>query len=199
MEYPALLVCRWSKEVSSTTALEPEAALNRDGVRRLEPARLPDHLDRLFRSALALSGSPHDAEDLVQETYARVLGKPRMLHHEDDGAYLLRALRNVWINQRQSAHARRSIPLEPERLEFVTDPGADPQEQALDARECFAAVAQLSEPLREAIVAVDVMGLSYKEAARALRIRKGTVMSRLHRAREAVERAVAGPAEEVAE
>ena len=167
--------------------------MNRDGVRRLEPTRLPDHLDRLFRSALALSGSPHDAEDLVQETYARVL------RHEDDGAYLLRALRNVWINQRQSAHSRRSVPLEPERLEFVMDPGADPQGQALDARECFAAVAKLSEPLREAIVAVDVMGLSYKEAARALRIRKGTVMSRLYRAREAVERAVAGPDEEVGE
>jgi RNA polymerase sigma-70 factor, ECF subfamily len=174
-------------------------ALNREGVRRLEPARLPDHLDRLFRSALALSGSPHDAEDLVQETYARVLRKPRMLRHEDDGAYLLRALRNVWINWRQSAHARRSVPLEPERLEFVTDPGADPQGQALDARETFAAVAQLSEPLRETIVAVDVMGLSYKEAARALRVRKGTVMSRLHRAREAVEQAVQGPVEEVTE
>jgi RNA polymerase sigma-70 factor (ECF subfamily) len=79
----------------------------------------------------------------------------------------------------------------------VSDPGADPQELALDARECFAAVAELSEPLKEAIVAVDVMGLSYKEAAHALRIRKGTVMSRLHRAREAVERAVMGPTEEV--
>jgi DNA-directed RNA polymerase specialized sigma24 family protein len=44
-----------------------------------------------------------------------------------------------------------------------------------------------------------VMGLSYKEAARALRVRKGTVMSRLHRAREAVERAVQGSVEEVAE
>jgi RNA polymerase sigma-70 factor (ECF subfamily) len=172
--------------------------VDREAVHRLEPARLPDHLDRLFRSALALSGSPDDAEDLVQETYARVLQKPRMLRHEEDGAYLMRALRNVWINWGQSAHARRSVPLEPERLEFVTDPGADPQGQALDARECFAAVAELSEPLREAIVAVDVMGLSYKEAARALRVRKGTVMSRLHRARESVERAVAGPAEEVA-
>jgi RNA polymerase sigma-70 factor (ECF subfamily) len=171
--------------------------VDREAGRRLEPARLPDHLDRLFRSALALSGSPHDAEDLVQETYERVLRKPRMLRHEEDAAYLLRALRNVWINWGQSAHARRSVPLEPERLEYVTDPGADPQDQALDARECFAAVAELSEPLKEAIVAVDVMGLSYKEAAQALRVRKGTVMSRLHRARETVERAVMGQTEEV--
>jgi RNA polymerase sigma-70 factor, ECF subfamily len=126
-----------------------------------------------------------------------VLRRPRMLRHEDDQAYLLRALRNVWINWRSSAHERRSIPADPERLEFVTDPGADPQGPALDARECFAAVAELSEPLREAIVAVDVMGLTYKEAARALRVRRGTVMSRLHRARKAVERAVEGPVEEV--
>jgi RNA polymerase sigma-70 factor (ECF subfamily) len=186
-----------SSEIAVGNPEPLRAGAEPDTTRRLEPARLPDHLDRLFRSALALSGSPHDAEDLVQETYARVLRKPRMLRHEDDQAYLLRALRNVWINWRQSAHSRRSVPLEPERLDFVTDPGADPQEHPLDARECFAAVADLSEPLREAIVAVDVMGLSYKEAASALRVRRGTVMSRLHRARQAVERAVEGPVEEV--
>jgi RNA polymerase sigma-70 factor (ECF subfamily) len=43
---------------------------------------------------------------------------------------------------------------------------------------------QLSEPLRLAVVAVDVIGLSYAEAARSLRTRKGTIMSRLFRARE---------------
>jgi RNA polymerase sigma-70 factor, ECF subfamily len=163
-------------------------------VRELEAARLPDHLDRLFRAALALSGSQHDAEDLVQETYARVLRKPRLLRHEDDAAYLLRALRNTWIGWRSSAHARRSVPLSPDRLEFVADPGADPQGSTLDARQAFAAVAELSPPLRETIVAVDVMGLSYREAARALRVRIGTVMSRLHRARESVETAVEGVA-----
>ena len=155
-------------------------------MRELDVAHLPDHLDRLFRAAYALCGSRHDAEDLVQETYARVLKRPRFLRHEDDGAYLLRALRNTWINLRNSAHARRSVPLEPERLEFVDDPKADPQESTLDARAAFAAVAELSPPLRETIVAVDVMGLSYKEAARALRVRPGTIMSRLHRARDAV-------------
>jgi RNA polymerase sigma-70 factor, ECF subfamily len=155
-------------------------------VRELEAARLPDHLDRMYRAALALCGTRHDADDLVQETYARVLRRPRLLRHEDDGAYLLRALRNTWINSRTSAHARRSVPLDPERLEFVEDPGGDPQASALAAREAFAAVAELSPSLRETIVAVDVMGLSYKEAARALRVRKGTIMSRLHRAREAV-------------
>jgi RNA polymerase sigma-70 factor, ECF subfamily len=165
----------------------------RDGVdatRELDVARLPDHLDRLFRAALALCGSRHDAEDLVQETYARVLRRPRLLRHHDDGAYLLRALRNTWINTRTSAHARRSVPMDPERLEFVEDPGSDPQTSALEAREAFAVVAELSPRLRETIVAVDVMGLSYAEAARALRVRKGTIMSRLHRARAAVAEAL---------
>lgn len=162
------------------------------GARELEVARLPDHLDRLFRAALALSGSQHDAEDLVQETYVRVLRRPRLLRNEDDGAYLMRALRNIWINWRTSASAQRSVPLEPAQLEFVADSPTAPQETAAEAREAFAAVAELSPPLRETIVAVDVMGLSYKEAARALRVRQGTVMSRLHRAREAVAAALEG-------
>jgi RNA polymerase sigma-70 factor (ECF subfamily) len=163
-----------------------ESLRDGDPVRELEVARLPDHLDRMFRAALALCGTRHDAEDLVQETYARVLRRPRLLRREDDGAYLMRALRNTWINSRSSGHARRSIPFEPERLEFVEDPTGDPQGAALDARDAFAAVAQLSPRLRETIVAVDVMGLSYKEAARVLRVRPGTIMSRLHRARDAV-------------
>lgn len=160
--------------------------------RELDVARLPDHLDRMYRAALALSGSRHDADDLVQETYARVLKRPRMLRHTDDAAYLMRALRNTWINMRSSAHARRSVSFEPEKLDFVEHPSSDPQASALEAREAFAAVAELSPKLRETIVAVDVVGLSYAEAARALRVRKGTIMSRLHRARETVAQVLGG-------
>ena len=54
----------------------------------------------------------------------------------------------------------------------MTDRHADPQ-AALDARLAYAAIAELSEPLRNTIVAVDIVGLSYKEAARSLRIRTG--------------------------
>ena len=64
-------------------------------LRRLDPEDLGDHLDRLYRAAWALCGRREDAEDLVQETYARVLARPRWLRREDDFAYLLRALRNV--------------------------------------------------------------------------------------------------------
>ena len=63
--------------------------------RTLDPARLGDHLDRLYRAAWALCGSREDAEDLVQETFARLLARPRWLRNEDDIGYLLRALRNT--------------------------------------------------------------------------------------------------------
>src|SRR5262249_45552030 len=70
-----------------------QRARRREMDRQLDPARLGDHVDRLFRAAWALCGSREDAEDLVQETYARVLARPRLLRHEDDLGYLLRALR----------------------------------------------------------------------------------------------------------
>ena len=98
----------------------------------------------------------------------------------------MRALRNTWISSRTSAHARYSVSVDPELFEFSNADRSDPQGQALEVRAAFAAVSELSPPLRETIVAVDVMGLSYKEAARALRVRQGTIMSRLHRARDAV-------------
>ena len=57
--------------------------------RLLDPETLGDHLDRLFRAAWALCGSREDAEDLVQDTYARVLARPRLLRNDEDLGYLL--------------------------------------------------------------------------------------------------------------
>ena len=74
--------------------------------RTLDPARLGDHLDRLYRAAWALCGSREDAEDLVQETYARLLARPRLLRNEDDLGYLLRALRNTFLNQKRTESRR---------------------------------------------------------------------------------------------
>jgi len=156
--------------------------------RTLDPARLGDHLDRLYRAAWALCGSREDAEDLVQETYARLLARPRLLRHEDDLGYLLRALRNTFLNQKRSENRRlRTGPL-PDQLDLVADPQALLPEAAIEARELYAAIAALPDDFRDVLVAVDITGLSYKEAARALRIREGTVMSRLYRARQKVVR-----------
>ena len=162
--------------------------------RTLDPARLGDHLDRLYRAAWALCGSREDAEDLVQETYARVLAKPRLLRNEDDLGYLMRALRNTFYSRLKTESRRlRPGPL-PEQLDVVADPHARDPEAAVEAGELYAAIAALPDDFRDVLVAVDVTGLSYKEAARALRIHEGTVMSRLYRARQQVVRRVDGGA-----
>jgi len=169
--------------------LRAVAARDRTMERPLDPTRLGSHLDRLYRAAWALCGSREDAEDLVQETYARVLSRPRFLRNEDDLGYLLRALRNTFLNQKRTERRRvRPDPL-PDQLDLVADPNARDPEAAVEAGELYAAVAALPEDFRDVLVAVDVAGLSYKEAAKALGIREGTVMSRLYRARQQVVRA----------
>ena len=163
--------------------------------RVLDPQKLGDHLDRLFRAAWALCGSREEAEDLVQDTYARVLARPRLVRGDDDLWYLLRALRNTFISQRRAA-ARRPRPadVEIEALALPDKSGgaADPQ-AATEAREVYAAIAALPPKYRDAIVAIDVVGMSYVEAARALRVREGTVTSRLSRARDRVAESLSRP------
>ena len=156
--------------------------------RRLDPAKLGDHLDRLYRAAWALAGSREDAEDLVQETYARVLGRPRFLRNEDDLGYLLRVLRNTFLNTKRTETRRpRTAPL-PEGVEFAEQRTSTRPEQALEAKEVYEAVAMLPDEFRDVVAAVDVAGLSYAEAAKALRVPQGTVMSRLYRGRQQVAR-----------
>ncbi|HZI91851.1 MAG TPA: RNA polymerase sigma factor [Thermoleophilaceae bacterium] len=156
--------------------------------RQLDPNSLGDHLDRLYSVALTLCGAREPAEDLVQETYARVLARPRLLRGDDDLAYLVRVLRNTWISQGRSAARRpatRPLPDDPEVL-----PGAaslEPQAR-LEADRVRHAILALPEQLRDVLLVVDVGGLSYRDAGRALRIREATVTGRLHRARKAVMR-----------
>jgi RNA polymerase sigma-70 factor, ECF subfamily len=162
---------------------------------RLDPQRASDHIDRLFRAAWALCGSRQDAEDLVQETYARVLAKPRFLRSDDDLGYLLRTLRNTFLNQKRTQSRRlRTAPL-PDELDVVADPHATDPAVALETGEVYAAVAALAPDYRDVLVAVDVAGLSYKETAQALRIPEGTVMSRLYRARQQIVRRIEGGGE----
>jgi RNA polymerase sigma-70 factor (ECF subfamily) len=161
--------------------------------RILDPGTLGDHIDRLFRSAWALSGSRADAEDLVQETFARVLAKPRRVRNEDDIGYLLRVLRNTFISSRRAA-ARRVAP-EPlaEGFEAADPSRASRPDHAAEAAEVFTAIAELSEPFRDALVAVDVAGLSYAEAAELIGTKEATITSRLFRARAQVARRMESP------
>ncbi len=165
--------------------------------RMLDPSTLGDHIDRLFRAAWALSGSRVEAEDLVQETFARVLAKPRRIRNDDDLGYLLQVLRNTFISSRRAA-ARR---LAPEALDDHFEP-IDPSpatrpEHAAETREVFAAIAGLSEIFRDALVAVDVAGLSYAEAAELLGTKEATITSRVFRARAQVARGMESPPEGV--
>lgn len=114
----------------------------------LDPDAAADHRSRLLAVARSLCGSTHLAEDLTQETYARVLSRPRRLGDGADFPYLDRN-----------------------------------PEAAVIASEVYTAVDRLPEEFRRVVQAVDVLGLSYGQTARTLRIPPGTVMSRLSRAR----------------
>jgi RNA polymerase sigma-70 factor (ECF subfamily) len=154
--------------------------------RPLDPERLGDHIDRLYRAAWALTGSREQAEDLVQETYARVLAKPRLLRGSDELGYLLRVLRNTFVSGLRTRGRRVEEAPMPEGFDAPDTREERRPDRAIEAAEIYAAVADLPQDFREALVAVDVVGLSYREAARALRVREGTVMSRLFRARKRV-------------
>jgi RNA polymerase sigma-70 factor (ECF subfamily) len=154
---------------------------------RLDPQALVRHRDRLSRAARALCGSREEAEDLVQDTIAHVLARPRRLRGEQELAYLLCALRNTFVSTRRTAarHSRATATLD--ELS-VCDPRADARaESALESHELFAAIEQLPDDFRRALVAVDVAGLSYREAADAFGTCEATIATRLHRARERVE------------
>jgi len=149
----------------------------------LETGRLALHLTRLQRTALALcSGRSHDADDLVQEVYVKVLAKPRILTGDDEAGYLLRVLRNTFVSQRRSAARRPATATAPEDLERFESGVPGPQ-RALEARQLYGHIAGLPEHQRDVVVAVDLLGLSYKEAAQSLDVPAGTIMSRLFRAR----------------
>jgi RNA polymerase sigma-70 factor, ECF subfamily len=153
--------------------------------RRLDPDRAVEHLPRLYRAARAWTRSREEAEDLVQETYARIFARARFLRGEDELGYLLRALRNTLVSQRRAESRRPQTAPLIEELDLGVRGSDDPAEAA-ESRQVFAAIRELPEEFRDALVAVDVAGLSYREAAQALGVPEGTVTSRLFRARDRV-------------
>jgi RNA polymerase sigma-70 factor (ECF subfamily) len=145
----------------------------------------------LYRAAWALCGSRHEAEDLVQETFAQVLKRPRLLHSDNNVGYLLRALRNTHITRHRAALRRPlTVPL------VETDSAVDRYAPvaSFDVHELMAAIAATPQPYRDTVVAVDVVGLSYREAARHQRTREATIATRLHRGRQHIARALGEPA-----
>ena len=157
-----------------------------DEGRVLDPRALVAHRAVLYRVALALCRSHHEAEDLVQDTITRVLARPRVMRRGNDLPYLLRALRNTHISGRRFAARRpKTVPMPSVDLLATVDLPA-----TVDARRVIAAIAAVPGVYRDAVVAVDLLGLSYEQAARRLGTRKATLTTRLFRGRAHVVRLV---------
>lgn len=164
----------------------PESKSHSSGARRLDPETLTEHVGRLYRAAYGLCGSREEAEDLVQDTFERVLRRPRFVRRDQDLAYLLRVLRNTWISSSRSPRAV-TVAFEADQAEAIADPRGDQVvARVVEAGAVYEARRGLTLPLREAVVAVDVVGLSYRDAAPALGTKEGTIMSRLYRGRSQI-------------
>jgi RNA polymerase sigma-70 factor (ECF subfamily) len=150
------------------------------------------HLDVLYHVALRLTRNRAEAEEIVQETCLRAFrGFSRFNPGTNCRAWLLTILRNVFLN-RLRAQGREVLQAEMDQLdvsEGVAEPrrgGGNPEEELLQSvlhGDVDRAVQGLPLPFREAIVLVDLEGLSYREAADVLGCPIGTVMSRLSRGR----------------
>jgi RNA polymerase sigma-70 factor (ECF subfamily) len=162
-------------------------------LRLLDPATLGDTIDRLYRAALSYcNGSRDRAEDLVQDTYVRVLSRPRFLRGDDDIGYLLRTLRNTFISDYRRARTRPALaPIDGQ--ERIEDASAQQPQAVMESRLVYEAISALPLNFRDALIAVDVIGLRYREAAVALDIPQATLTSRLFRARKRVADALTTP------
>ena len=121
----------------------------------------------------------------MQETYARVLAKKRVIATEADALpYLLTVLRNTFRSSLRTRSRRpRTAALEDAEA-LLAAPAATGPQAIVEARAVFAAIAALPDDQRD-------VGLSYAEAAESLGVPAGTIMSRLHRGRSRVATAVA--------
>ena len=166
----------------------PRADVAGSGVKLLDPEIISAHLDRLLRTARALCDSRESAEDLVQETVARVISRPRLVRTQNELAYLKQALRNTFVSSRRTAARRPHVVETLETFEAADGRTVAGPEEAVIAAEVLPAIARLPESFRLALVAVDVAGLSYREAALALGAREATLTTRVYRARRRVAR-----------
>jgi RNA polymerase sigma-70 factor, ECF subfamily len=155
------------------------------------------YLDALYRTALRMTRSEADAEDLVQETYIKALRfRDQFTPGTNLKAWLFRILTNTFIN----TYRRRQTQPEFTELDDVDEfslykrmsdlrtssSAGNPETEFLDGlvdSEVKDALTELPEKFRS-VVLLDVEGFSYKEIAEMLDIPIGTVMSRLHRGRK---------------
>lgn len=182
-------------------APQDSVALSADARGRLEQESLT-HIDALYRTALRMTRSPADAEDLVQETYLRAF---RALHQFTEGtnlrAWLFRILTNTYINEYRKRQRRPTNTSLDGIEEFylydhLVDSGVQPESERpeetvleqLTTEDVQRAIDELPEEFRQVVMLADVEGFAYREIADIVEIPIGTVMSRLFRARRRLRR-----------
>jgi RNA polymerase sigma-70 factor, ECF subfamily len=141
------------------------------------------HADRLFRLALWFERNRADAEDVVQDTMIQAL---RSFHRYQPGtncrAWLITILQRI-VSNRRRARGRSIVVSDPDDRIAHTVPFVPPVPQELTDELVLESLRSLPTAFQEVVLLCDVEDLSYKEAAEALAIPIGTVMSRLHRGR----------------
>ena len=145
----------------------------------------------MFGFARSLTRNDADAEDLVQDTLIRAYRSIARFDGQHPRAWLLTILRNTHINRNRRRRPQLFRDGDDANDRLATTAGPDRADIAVEATFDAAveqALAELDEPFRRVIQLVDVKGLTYAEAATALEIPVGTVMSRLHRARNRMRR-----------
>ena len=165
---------------------------------RFERAILP-HLDAAYNLARWLTRNDHDAEDVVQEACLRAHQFFGGFHGADGRAWLLTVVRNTCYTWLERNRSRTPVIAFDEHKHSAADPGTSPPSLALrgeDRQLLRQALEQLSPEYREVIVLRELEGFSYKDIAGITGIPLGTVMSRLARARERLQKALAGHASE---
>ncbi len=152
-------------------------------------------LPRLRRFARSLTKSVTEADDLVQETCLRALGRTDQYDPSQPlDRWLFRMMRNLWVSEIRKRTVRLGqghIPAEESSELIAPETG----EAGVAVNQLRAQISSLPSDLSVVILAVSVEGYSYAETAELLDIPIGTVMSRLHRARKSLAKQIAGPAE----
>ena len=188
---------------SSPTAAETRriAEEARDRVRFEEEAL--ELSDQVYRVARRLVGTREEAEDLMQEAYARAFRSWRQYQHGTNlRAWLLRILTNINIDRgRRQQRTPQTTSIDEAGDYFLYNkleaavPEENPDEERvierLSQNAVVEALAEVPHDFRDVLVLVDIGEFSYAEAAQILDIPIGTVMSRLHRGRRALKQNMA--------
>jgi RNA polymerase sigma-70 factor, ECF subfamily len=152
---------------------------------RLDPHRAAALLDRLYRTAILITKDPHEAEDLVQDTYELILRRPREIQPGSELRYMRAAMRRRHVDRHRES-TRRVAQVELDAAPVLRGRSGDDPGARAEQAEVLDAIRALPAIHRDVLVATYVAGLTYSEAAAALGVKRGTVMSRVFRAREAL-------------